>query len=534
MNHLRWLFAFAVLAVFLLAPVQAEPSDAYRERAYQQAIDALPATQNSDGGFGPLTVITDSDGNTTNITTPVHESFLQTVLTVHLLILEKSDRLDTYENWEGEQTSLARSNTTSARDWLQQYERNHEARLTPGDYALLALAYSDLGDNENARQLMIRLLDDESKGDSRFGAMDAARLIFAQNHIQVELNETQNATYNELDTRLMNMQLSAPEPLAWALLAQPDHGDRRVDMAKNLHDHTRLSYLTLGAWALATSGGNDIPTQDTLLLAYQSGAQNDEGAFIHYLLAERTAKPHFSAHIPLVEGGATIGTGSEAGGSGNSVAQVEPDEPSGAAPPTGQEPPVAGEGRAAFPLPAWLMMATILFALGVVLVTGLAYGLKREDLNGPRKNIFDYIESHPGEHFSKIRRDLNLAPGTFQHHLSVLESGGWITSYKDARYKRYFVNGNRYKQMIAGYQYKQKFAALANGTTRDLVQFIQQHPGVTQKEVAIRLNLHASTVNWHANRLKQAGILNPERVGREVRYHVDQDVVQKMMQHANN
>jgi len=88
--------------------------------------------------------------------------------------------------------------------------------------------------------------------------------------------------------------------------------------------------------------------------------------------------------------------------------------------------------------------------------------------------------------------------------------------------------------MIAGYQYKQKFAALANGTTRDLVQFIQQHPGVTQKEVAIRLNLHASTVNWHANRLKQAGILNPERVGREVRYHVDQDVVQKMMHHANN
>lgn len=534
MNPLRWLIAFALLAALLLAPVNlAQPNEAYRESAYQQAIDGLPYTQNSDGGFGPAVEVQDSEGNTTNITKPVHDSFLQTVLTVHLLILEKADRLDTYRNWEDKPLSLAASNATSARDWLQQYERDHEERLTPGDYALLSLAYNDLGDSENAQKLLIRMLDREAEGDSRFGAMDTARLVVAQNHVQVELNETQNATYTKLGERLEAMQLTAPVPLAWALLAQPDHGDRRIELAKNLDDNTKLSYLTLGAWAMAESGGNDVPTQDLLRLAYRSGAQDDEGAYIHYLLAERTANPHFSEHVPLVEGGATVGSGSEAGNAQENVAQVEPDETAGPTPPGGDM-PVAGEGGSSFPLPVWLMMTTILLALGVVLVTGLAYGLKREDLNGPRKNIFDYIESHPGEHFSKIRRDLDLAPGTFQHHLSVLESGGWITSYKDARYKRYFVNGNRYKQMIAGYQYKQKFAALANGTTRDLVQFIREHPGVTQKEVALRLNLHASTVNWHANRLKQAGILNPERVGREVRYHVDQDVVQKMMQHANN
>ncbi len=534
MHRYRWLFALVILLGLLLAPVQAsEPSEAYRGNLYQKAIDTLPSTQNSDGGFGPVEEITDSEGNTTNVTRPEHASFLQTVLTVHLLIIEKADRTATYKNWEGEKTSLAASNATSARDWLQQYERHHEDRLTPGDYALLALAYKDLGDNENARQLLIRLLDKEAEGDSRFGAMDAARFIYTQQHVQVELNATQNATYTELGDRLDGMQLGAPEPLAWALLAQPDHGDRRIELAKNLNDHTKLSYLTLGAWAMAQSGGNDVPTQDILLLAYQSGARHNEGAYVHYLLAERTANPHFSEHVPLVEDGATIGSGSEAGNAQENVAEVEPDETAGATPPEGDT-PVAGGDRISFPLPAWLMMGIIVVALAVVLVTGLAYGLKREDLNGPRKNIFDYIESHPGEHFSKIRRDLALAPGTFQHHLSVLESGGWITSYKDARYKRYFVNGNRYKQMIAGYQYKQKFAALANGTTRDLVQFIREHPGVTQKEVALRLNLHASTVNWHANRLKQAGILNPERVGREVRYHVDQDVVQKMMQHANN
>jgi predicted transcriptional regulator len=532
MSRIGSLLLIILLAALLLAPLAtANPSSAQRESGYLSSLQSLKFYQNSDGGFGPVQEVFDAEGNSTNITQPARSSFLQTVLVVHLLVLEETDRVETWQNWEGVSTSLARSNATTALKWLQEYEKSRENSLTPGDRSLLALAYHDLGDAENARQILTAILDKEADGPSHMGAHDVAQLLFVQTHASYSLNGTQNATLESLDERLAGMQLSAPEPLSWALLAQPDHGDRRAALADRLSGDMSVNLRALGAWALAQSGGPDVTTEDALLAVYQYAPQTNSLAHLYLLFAERTANPHFSPHVDLAVGGAVRGAGSQAP-PGSTQPTQEPSQPVVAPQPEPAQP--APQEPAAFPVPTWVMMSVIAVALAVLLVTGLAYGLKREDLDGPRKEIFNYIDSHPGEHFSKIRRDLGLAPGTFQHHLSVLESGGWITSYKDARYKRYFVNGNRYKQMIAGYQYKQKFAALANDTTRDLVQFVREHPGVTQKEVALRLNLHASTVNWHANRLKQAGILNPERVGREVRYHVDDDVVRKMLQQANN
>jgi predicted transcriptional regulator len=529
------LITFAVSALLLGAgTAQAvDTSLSARSAAYRDALGELPAMQNSDGGYGPLVWRTNATAPTTARTT---EAALQTLFSAHLRLIEDGDPYRTHRNYDGNEVSLAASNVSSVLTWLRTYDADNGTQLTPGERALVAIAYHGLGDDGNARRILLTLIEEESAGNP-LDKVDAAQLIIADRIVAPATNNTQNLTLAQLGARINATHYEDLDGLAWGLIAQPDHSERRAALIAHLDEADGLTKaeLALGAWALAESGGPDEATNAALVRSYANAPSGL--AQVYHLLAERSAYPAMSplSTTPLFEEG-TLNrvTGARDSRPTASVTQEAYNallEENAALKET-----IARDEPQAFPVPTWLMAGSLLFVIGMVVVVGLAYGLKRENLTGSRKDIFEYIEAHPGEHFSKIRRDLNLAPGTFQHHLSVLESEGWITSYRDSRYKRYFVNGNRYQKLIAGYTYKQKFAALANDTTRTFVRFVQLNPGVTQKQVAARLQIHASTVNWHANRLKQAGILQDERVGKEVRYTVDEDTVEKMLkqekQHA--
>lgn len=46
----------------------------------------------------------------------------------------------------------------------------------------------------------------------------------------------------------------------------------------------------------------------------------------------------------------------------------------------------------------------------------------------PRKQIFEYIQAHPGSHFSKVKRELGMETGLLQYHLRTLEEYDIIES----------------------------------------------------------------------------------------------------------
>jgi DNA-binding transcriptional ArsR family regulator len=64
------------------------------------------------------------------------------------------------------------------------------------------------------------------------------------------------------------------------------------------------------------------------------------------------------------------------------------------------------------------------------------------------------------------------------------------------------------------------FGALADPTRRRLLATIAGHPEATATELASELPISRQAVIKHLSALADAGLLDRERTGREVRYHV--------------
>ncbi|MBW3584045.1 MAG: winged helix-turn-helix transcriptional regulator [Euryarchaeota archaeon] len=524
----------ALLVATSIAQAAADPLQP-RKAEYQETLADLPLLQNDDGGFGPARWV---DNNTTLATLGGTASYRETVFTTLLLIEERTDPLATQKNANGNETSLAASNVPNARDWLRGQEADTRNTIAPGDLALFALAYGMLGDS-NADRLLDSLLARERDQPGNLSIDDANKILFAVAYADLAVPPAHNETIAGLTDRSANATYDDIEGTAWALLGHPGDAslkDRLVLLIEHDGDSATRDALALATLALVLSGQNGSAADADAWLAHLHGHPPGSLGTVYRMLAERMAHPEFSPHYvapPPTFGGerpAIAGAPADDGTPTDieqALARINELEQ------RLQETQAPSADDATFPVPTWVMMGILLSALAALGAVGLAWGLKRDQLTGIRRNVFDYIEKNPGEHFSKIRRELGIAPGTFQHHLTVLEQEGWITSHKDARYKRYFVNGNRFQKIIGGkttQEYKQKFSALQNPTTQDVVRYLQLNPGATQKMVAQRLNLHASTVNWHAKRLKEAGLLMDERVGKEVRYKVDGDMVDKIIE----
>jgi len=64
--------------------------------------------------------------------------------------------------------------------------------------------------------------------------------------------------------------------------------------------------------------------------------------------------------------------------------------------------------------------------------------------NEKRRLIFVHIKKHPGKHYRRIKRELNIASGTLRHHLRRLEEAGMIRSERIGKYKHFYpISKNR-------------------------------------------------------------------------------------------
>ncbi|UCE37295.1 MAG: winged helix-turn-helix transcriptional regulator [Thermoplasmata archaeon] len=182
-------------------------------------------------------------------------------------------------------------------------------------------------------------------------------------------------------------------------------------------------------------------------------------------------------------------------------------------------------GESGFIPPPWLYILSILIISSLVLSYWLFARLDRDmELEGVRKELYTYITEHPGEHLANITKKLNLGSSSARYHLSVLEGMDKIVCHKNGKYKRYYVNKNGYSKYTNGNGYKHIMSALKNGTARKIVKFLLSNPESNQKNVSESLKIHPSTVNWHAERLKDAEIIKKHKKGKEIVYSLNQDV----------
>ena len=140
--------------------------------------------------------------------------------------------------------------------------------------------------------------------------------------------------------------------------------------------------------------------------------------------------------------------------------------------------------------------------------------LRREEVldHFVRGQIYGYIQSHPGEHYNKMRDDLRITNGTLSHHLRTLEMQGFVKSKRDGIFRRFYP-----VEMSIPQEQGVRLSDLQIGL---LERLKGTSDGVTQVELALLLGVSQQTISYNLRVLGRQGIIRAVKAGRQKRYYV--------------
>lgn len=165
------------------------------------------------------------------------------------------------------------------------------------------------------------------------------------------------------------------------------------------------------------------------------------------------------------------------------------------------------------------LLAGLLYWLWPSLKTGSFLGLfsrvegSRLLAHPTRARLMELIQAEPGIHFQDLARKASLANGTAVHHLRKLDEAGLVAARPLGRYTCYFPGSSPTATAL------EQAPVLRSPGARLVFGTIQGNPGLSGLEIASRVGLGASTVNYHVQRLVDVGLVAPVRDGRLVRLH---------------
>ncbi|MCF2140277.1 MAG: winged helix-turn-helix transcriptional regulator [Candidatus Lokiarchaeota archaeon] len=144
-----------------------------------------------------------------------------------------------------------------------------------------------------------------------------------------------------------------------------------------------------------------------------------------------------------------------------------------------------------------------------------AHRLSMEDVleNKNRNQIIDMVLSSPGIHFNELLRKTGLSAGNLAWHLDILETFKVIRKQRIGQYLVYYPYHER--NPIS----KLDPLLQKSRTTLEILQMINDHPGIFQKQIAHRMDLDHKTVKYHIDKLFDAKIIVSEKIGRKKLYY---------------
>jgi predicted transcriptional regulator len=119
-----------------------------------------------------------------------------------------------------------------------------------------------------------------------------------------------------------------------------------------------------------------------------------------------------------------------------------------------------------------------------------------------RKQIYNYISTHPGVSFGVIRRFFDINESTLKYHLHYLEKNQRITSERTGRQRCYYSEGvqKTSEQYTMQLQHKAKQLNLSMSQQR-VLSLIRQQPGITRKELIKFTKLKRKTLSYRIDKL---------------------------------
>ena len=140
--------------------------------------------------------------------------------------------------------------------------------------------------------------------------------------------------------------------------------------------------------------------------------------------------------------------------------------------------------------------------------------LKRPEIlaNDVRNSIFAIIRGSPGISARAVQRESALSWGTVVYHLRQLERHHLVVSRTLGRTRNYYENHGKYKGMEI------QLACLQSDRALTLARLVLGRPGVTQEDLASASGFPQPTTSYYVRKLKQAGLVEEQRVGRYAHY----------------
>ncbi len=133
-----------------------------------------------------------------------------------------------------------------------------------------------------------------------------------------------------------------------------------------------------------------------------------------------------------------------------------------------------------------------------------------------RRRIYQIVSESPGSYFFEIASELDLPHGTVAWHLKKLAEAGLVSTTRFAGKRVYFSTALRDAEV------EKAFVVLRNPVSQKIFEFIVNNPNCYQTEIAQNLEYHHDTVRHHIMRLEETSLVEAERQGRSVHYHLGQ------------
>ena len=129
--------------------------------------------------------------------------------------------------------------------------------------------------------------------------------------------------------------------------------------------------------------------------------------------------------------------------------------------------------------------------------------------NENRDKIITLILEEPGVHFNEILREIEISAGTLVWHLDILETFKVIQKQRIGQYLVY------YPYTVKNPINKLDLKLRKSRTTLEILQLINDNPGMYQNQIAHRMDLNHKTVKYHIDKLIESELILTKKKGRK-------------------
>ncbi|MHA1328507.1 MAG: winged helix-turn-helix transcriptional regulator [Promethearchaeota archaeon] len=173
-------------------------------------------------------------------------------------------------------------------------------------------------------------------------------------------------------------------------------------------------------------------------------------------------------------------------------------------------------GKECFSISDYFLLNPIIFIIIMVLISFLLVITFDEYNNESRKKIISKILEEPGIHNNELLRRCDLQKGQLQWHLRVLLTHKIIKKAKIGQYVAYFPIFTKNVGDVSI-----DLTIKKSRTTLNILNVIENNPGINSTNIAKKLNLKRNLVKYHVDKLLRDSLIYSEMNGNKIYFHIN-------------